>query len=301
MVYPLGNNSFNPDMPFGQNDKANVNNSYNNCIFDGLPDVRDEFDFEEMSRCYVGGGSGGGGNVNAYRRQHKQLLAKQQNAVPQRVQNNFSKETIALNSKQYSQSSAANVNMARKYLNKIVEVNSQSEYNRLSSADKRTTQMSIIGGIESTLNNGSKHKAQASDSWCALFISAINRDLGIKGWSNFCDVHQFVKKAKSEDRWHQMRSWPKPTKSAIKAQLSQMKPGYYIVFNGDKPDGNRRAHIGIIEFVDVKKGTVTIIEGNAKGAGGSKDKKDGVVRNVYSISDLINAGYGGYINTNGIK
>ena len=296
MVYPLGNNSFNPDMPFGQNDKANVNNSYNNCIFDNLPDVRDEFDFEEMSRCYVGGG-GGGTSVNDYRRKHKELQARPTAFVKSKL----SSQTIALNQKQYSSSSAANVNEARRYLNKIVEVSSQSEYNKLSAANKKSTQMALISGIESTLYNGTKHTAALSDDWCALFVSAINRNLGIKGWSTFCDVRQFVDKAKSENRWHKMSSWPNPTAKAIKAQLPGMRAGDYIIFNGNKPNGQRRAHIGIIEFVDTKNGTVTIIEGNAKGAGGSSDKRDAVVRNVYSISELINAGYGGYINTKGIK
>ena len=297
MVYPLGNNGFNPDNPFVSSDKANFDENYNNSIFGNIPDISEELDFDEMAKCYVGGRSSGY-NINDYRRQHNYLLNKHQTWVPKFVQNRLSKETIALNKKQYPASPAANVNLARKHLNITVEVSSQ-EYKNMNPNDRKFTQMAMIGGIQSTLSNGQIHTACPSDDWCALFISSINRDLGIEGWSHFCDVPQFVKKAKSENRWHKMSSWPKPTKKAIKAQLSGMKPGDYIVFNGDKPNGKRRGHIGIIEFVDVKNGTITTIEGNAKGS--SKDKTEGVVRKIYKISDLIKEGYGGYINTKGIK
>jgi hypothetical protein len=117
---------------------------------------------------------------------------------------------------------------------------------------------------------------------------------------------------------------------AIRKQLPQMHEGDFIIWKGDYvvplTDGSVQnssaSHIGIIEHVDLKKGLVTVIEGNAnvsemneeqervlvrtkadckRGAqtfGEYKDvnNRDGLIRKQYTIEELSKHGYTGFID-----
>jgi hypothetical protein len=116
----------------------------------------------------------------------------------------------------------------------------------------------------------------------------------------------------------------------IKAQLPNMKEGDFIIWKGQYavPQANGSAstatasHIGIIEYVDIENGIVTVIEGNAnisemdennervpvrtaadgkRGAqtrGEYKDvnNRDGLIRKQYTIEELSKHGYTGFID-----
>lgn len=116
----------------------------------------------------------------------------------------------------------------------------------------------------------------------------------------------------------------------IKAQLSGMHEGDFIIWKGDylvntgnsQISQNKASHIGLIEHVDLEKGIVTVIEGNAnvnemdnsneriliksreegkKGAqviGEYKEvnERDGLIRKQYTVEELAKHGYTGFID-----
>ena len=118
--------------------------------------------------------------------------------------------------------------------------------------------------------------------------------------------------------------------SQIQDQLKNMHEGDFIIWKSqyiaDFSDGSKKSqnssHIGIIESVDIENGTVTVIEGNAnefktgdnydretvktksEGITGGQEigemrevnRRDGLIRKVYTINDLANFGYSGFIN-----
>ena len=116
----------------------------------------------------------------------------------------------------------------------------------------------------------------------------------------------------------------------IKAQLPNMHEGDFIIWKGEyvvnigngQISSNKASHIGFIEHIDVEKGIVTVIEGNAnvsemdenneripvktaadgkRGAqiiGEYKDlnNRDGLIRKQYTIEELAKHGYTGFID-----
>lgn len=121
--------------------------------------------------------------------------------------------------------------------------------------------------------------------------------------------------------------------SALKEQLSKMHEGDFIVWASqyavptDKGIQTAQAsHIGIIESVNTNKGTVTVIEGNANintqgenservpvdsvdgdsrgnqqyGEFKEVNRRDGLIRKVYTIEDLAKHGYSGFIDNSKI-
>lgn len=120
----------------------------------------------------------------------------------------------------------------------------------------------------------------------------------------------------------------------IKRQLTSMTEGDLIIWKTDyaakNDDGSvsigNSSHIGIIEHVDLQSGVVTVIEGNAnepvtgkdferskvknakegingnQGIGEQKEinRRDGLIRKQYTIEQLANFGYSGYIDMQGL-
>lgn len=115
----------------------------------------------------------------------------------------------------------------------------------------------------------------------------------------------------------------------ISKQLSDMKEGDLIIWKSRYAAKTNEglhfwdaSHIGIIESADLEKGTVTVLEGNAniprsdntyeryivrnsaQGLNGDQvigepeelNRTDGLIRKVYTIQELANFGYSGYIN-----
>ena len=122
----------------------------------------------------------------------------------------------------------------------------------------------------------------------------------------------------------------------IKAQLPKMHGGDFIIWKGDylvdlgngKTNSSKSSHIGLIEHVDLEKGIITVIEGNANvnnmsdnqerklvktiqdGKKGAQaigeyeeiNNRDGLIRKQHTIEDLAKHGYTGFIdNSSRIK
>lgn len=223
------------------------------------------------------------------------------NVATPRVRQYLSQETINTNNKQYPRSSVSYINIARTYLNKIVEVDTMSEYNRMSKAEQDTTQMKIIEGLIS-YPYGNKVVAAPGQSWCAWSVSSILKSSGIKSVPVFSTVDQYVLWGNENKRYVRCKSNNgHSTASGIKEQLPKIKQGDLIIFKAKRATGSRASHIGIIEFTDINNGTITVLEGNNKGQGDKSDSKDGYVRRVYTISELVEKGYSGYIKMAGVR
>lgn len=113
----------------------------------------------------------------------------------------------------------------------------------------------------------------------------------------------------------------------IKAQLPKMNEGDFIIWktdyaiNSNPPHFLKASHIGIIESVDLKSGTIIVIEGNANeyvtennervlvqnnkqringdqliGEPQEVNRRDGLIRKVYKAEDFAKYGYSGFID-----
>ncbi|MBR1942449.1 CHAP domain-containing protein [bacterium] len=180
-------------------------------------------------------------------------------------------------------------------------------------------------------------------SWCAAFANRVGHDSGILGENqNFCGVQQFIDWGTRNHRYKpiatnttragNLEEDRAARTSQISQQIPSMKSGDYIIWKSPqyqvKTDQGLRtqhsSHIGVIESVDRRNGTVTVIEGNAnvnrtdgnneryvvrtaqQGKKGNQgigelqetNERDGLIRKTYTIADLAKFGYSGYIDNN---
>ena len=76
----------------------------------------------------------------------------------------------------------------------------------------------------------------------------------------------------------------------------------FIIWKCKNNLGKSMSHIGMIESVDKINGTITVLEGNANEYNRTNtsvtkvNARDGFIRKVYTINELINSGYSGYID-----
>lgn len=224
-----------------------------------------------------------------------------------------------------NQPNTALVRNAQVYINRVWE-DTTSHYNFLTKLGK---------------NNADYYKNSA---WCALTVSILAKEAGINIGTDFLPtVDGFIKWA---GRRYKKIPTNKLNASNVKQererraveisnqiQSGKIKEGDFIIWKGDKAvkDGqnwkiNHASHIGIIESVDRKNGTVTVIEGNAnitltdkngepllvkneqQGKNGNqnigevqeKNPHDGLIRKTYTIEELARNGYSGYIDNAGL-
>jgi len=195
------------------------------------------------------------------------------------------------------------------------------------------TQYKVIG------NNGS-----ITDAWCAHTVSYLAKESGMNIGAHKSSVQGFINWAGKDYKPIGMKFMTKDNyiqerenrAKQIKAQLSNMKEGDFIIWKANNMNcgtylvetgsGNMKSltssHIGIIEHVDLEKGIVTVIEGNAneaksevgqerimvtnssEGKNGHQsvgeiqevNRRDGLIRKQYTIEDLAAYGYSGYID-----
>lgn len=245
----------------------------------------------------------------------------------------FSDKTLKLNQKSYFHTTTL-LNEAEKYLG-IYEI-SAAEYKKLKKENPEelnNTQYRVIGshGVitdqwcahtvsyiaeQSGMKIG-KHKGSVQN-----FIDWAGRDYKRITTKNMTRINY---KEERQNRANQ-----------IKKQLPDMHEGDFIVWKTNSAnngsfivlleDGtlqqNERSHIGIIENVDLENVIVTVIEGNANenttegnseritvktkedGINGAQkigeyqevNRRDGLIRKQYTIQDLANFGYSGYID-----
>lgn len=218
----------------------------------------------------------------------------------------------------------------------LIEV-TPKEYVTLSPNQKQKTQMKIVGELGGDANqqwcaytvsymakqakmNIGGSKARVSD-----FISWANR----KGTYNSIKSKPMTAAKMSIERANRA--------AQIKEQLPSMHEGDFIIWKNDYAvnttkgvDINNSSHIGIIETVDKNRGVVTVIEGNANesvdpagnaervkitknnkstlGVNGNQiedeyqevNRRDGLIRKEYTIQELANFGYSGFIDNSKI-
>lgn len=204
------------------------------------------------------------------------------------------------------------------------------EYNRMKAENPeelKNTQAIIVGDY------GMKNGHQ----WCAYTVGYFAQKAGmnmpqlstVQAYiDKYIDDYKQIKTNKmtsdnyQEERLNRMKQ--------IKAQLSEMHEGDFIIWKGgylvntdnSQISQNKASHIGLIEHVDLEKGIVTVIEGNAnvnemdnnneripvksreegkKGAqviGEYKEvnERDGLIRKQYTVEELAKHGYTGFID-----
>ena len=209
-----------------------------------------------------------------------------------------------------------------------------AEYNKLSDAEKSQTQMKVIG-THGTVDH----------AWCAHTVSYLCRCAGVDIGEHKKAVQQFIAWGISKKTYKPISTNKMTDKNftqerqaraeQIKTQLSNMHEGDFIIWksqfavkvkganNSSELKTNKASHIGIIESVNVKQGTVTVLEGNAniskvprdgnervivsnekEGVTGNQEvgeyqelnRRDGLIRKTYTINELAKFGYSGYID-----
>lgn len=229
---------------------------------------------------------------------------------------------------------------AREYLNEGYYEYTQAEIDQMKRQhqDISHTQHTFL---EPFLGVGTgNNKVTEDSSWCAAFVNRIAHDTGILNeHQNFCGVQQFIDWGTKNGRYRpiEQNTTSQQTLEAdratrreqIKKQLPEMRSGDFIIWKSGNFQvktnqgikNQHSSHIGIIESVDRKNGTVTVIEGNAntnitgqheryvvqnenQGKNGNQsvgemqevNPRDGLIRKTYTIEDLANFGYSGYIS-----
>lgn len=201
------------------------------------------------------------------------------------------------------------------------------EYALLTKEQKMKTQGLVIG----------KH-GPITDQWCAHTVSYICEKSKINIGPHKSGVSQFISWA--GNRYKSIKTQEITVKNytaerqrraeQISKQLNNMKEGDLIVWKTDYAAKNddksiyieKASHIGFIESVNIAKGIVTVIEGNAnepvtgknfdrskvknknEGINGNQsigepkemNRRDGLIRKQYTIEDLAKFGYSGYID-----
>lgn len=222
------------------------------------------------------------------------------------------------------------LNIAQNYLG-IMEV-TPDELAKMSPSEKRKTQALIIGD-----------KGKVDEAWCAHTVSFLSKKAGMNVGPYKKAVSAYIHWAKENKSWRPIETKQmtgnnigaerKSRAIQIQKQLKNMKEADFIVWKSqfsvktNKGIKNVQAsHIGIIESVDTKKGTVTVIEGNAnisKSSNGTEryvvendlqgvygnqsvgefqevNRTDGLIRKTYTVDELAKFGYSGFIDNSKI-
>ena len=255
------------------------------------------------------------------------IINTEAKTVPVVNENVFEQDTVELNSRRF------------KHRTRLLEVAQDSlglyeittaEYaimKQKNPEELKNTQAVIVGDY------GMKHGHQ----WCAYTVGYLAQEAGLD-IEKFSTVQAYINKYKKD--YNQISSHTMTKENykeercarakEIEKQLPNMNEGDFIIWKGDyivpqtngKVQKSTASHIGIIEHVDLEKGIVTVIEGNAnisemnehqeripvrtsadckRGAqtfGEYKDtnNRDGLIRKQYTIEELSKHGYTGFID-----
>ena len=247
----------------------------------------------------------------------------------QEINNNnaFEKDTLELNRLKY-QHDTEFLKVAQDSLGLYEITSAEYEYlKRENPEELKNTQAVIVGDY------GMKNSHQ----WCAYTVGYLAQEAGldiakfsaVQAYINEYkeDYNQISRQEMTQGNYNQERL---ARAEEIRKQLPKMHEGDFIIWKGDYvvPQANgtiqksKASHIGIIEHVDLEKGVVTVIEGNAnvsetneyqervpvktkadckRGAqtfGEYKEinNRDGLIRKQYTIEELSKHGYTGFID-----
>ncbi len=239
----------------------------------------------------------------------------------------FEQDTIDLNSQRFKHSTKL-LEIAQDSLGIYEITAAEYEYlKRVNPDELKNTQAAIVGDY------GMKNNHQ----WCAYTVGYLAKEAGMN-MPQLSTVQAYIDKYNSDYNritLNKMNSQNYQTErlsraKQIEAQLPNMHEGDFIIWKGDylvpltngSVQKSTASHIGIIEHVDLERGIVTVIEGNAnisemneeqervpvrteydcrRGAqtyGEYKDtnNRDGLIRKQYTIEELSKHGYTGFID-----
>lgn len=275
-------------------------------------------------------------SIHTAAKQNQPALSNAQPVQPMSIkgQKSFGTKTTTLLNKTYNHKTKL-LDIAQSNLG-LVEVTPE-EYAKLTPEQQKRTQMKIVGAMGGGVNHqwcaytvsymakqvgmnigGSKAQVSQFISWAQKngTYRAIN--------SNKISANNMITERESRAK-------------QIEDQLPKMHEGDFIIWKNDYAtrtdigiDTNQSSHIGIIESVDTKPGIVTVIEGNANesydpagpvervqitsknkstlGVNGNQiedeyqevNRRDGLIRKQYTVQELANFGYSGFIDNSKI-
>ena len=247
------------------------------------------------------------------------------------VRTPFGKKTMDL---MYIEKHKTNLlNTAQKYLG-LQEVTPQ-EYTNLSAENKSKTQIRMIKGKDGNpAHQWCAHTVSSISKEAGMDIGPHKKY--VQQFVDWGEENKTYKKIHTTKMTAANYKDERNERSAqIKQQLNSMHEGDYIIWKAQfaaKVNGKsgiseyESSHIGIIESVDKENGTVTVIEGNAnisvvppdgdrvvvktkaEGVIGNQEigefqevnRRDGLIRKIYTIDELAKFGYSGFIDNSAI-
>ncbi len=247
------------------------------------------------------------------------------------VRTPFGKKTMDL---MYIEKHKTNLlNTAQKYLG-LQEVTPQ-EYTNLSAENKSKTQMRMVKGKGGNpAHQWCAHTVSSISKEAGMDIGPHKKY--VQQFVDWGEENKTYKKIHTTKMTAANYKDERNERSAqIKQQLNSMHEGDYIIWKAQfaaKVNGKsgiseyESSHIGIIESVDKENGTVTVIEGNAnisvvppdgdrvvvktkaEGVIGNQEigefkevnRRDGLIRKIYTIDELAKFGYSGFIDNSAI-
>ena len=225
------------------------------------------------------------------------------------------------------------LNIAQKYLG-LQEVTPQ-EYNRLSNENKSKTQMKMIKGKDANpAHQWCAHTVSSISKEAGMDIGPHKKYVQqFVEWGEENKTYKKINTTKMTAKNYKAERAKRAVQ--IKQQLNNMHEGDYIIWKAQFAANvigkngiseYEASHIGIIESVDKKTGKITVIEGNAnisivppngdrtvvktkaEGIIGNQEvgefkeinRRDGLIRKIYTIDELAKFGYSGFIDNSAI-
>lgn len=258
------------------------------------------------------------------------LSLKQTKITPPKVGNvtkPFESRTMSLMYKVPHKTNLLNV--AQNHLG-IQEVTEQ-EYSKLSQKEKQNTQMHLIGKHGELNHQWCAHTVSHLSEEAGMDIGGHKKSVQqFVDWATENKTYRPIKEQEiTKNNYKQERA---SREKQIKQQTKSMHEGDFIIWKSSYvaqlPKGQlaqtKSSHIGIIESVN-PNGTVTVIEGNAneartdkaerelvnvsyEGVSGNQEvgefqeanRRDGLIRKIYTPKELASFGYSGYIDNSKI-
>ena len=221
------------------------------------------------------------------------------------------------------------LNVAQNHLG-IQEV-TQDEYDKLSPQEKRNTQMHLIGDYGKLNHQWCAHTVSHLSEEAGMNIDGHKKSVKeFIDWATDKKTYKPIKEQEitpknyKQERASREKQIRQQTKSMHEGDYIIWKSSYMVQLSGGQLKKFDASHIGIIESVN-PDGSITVIEGNAneiksdkgereivnapwEGIYGNQEvgefqelnRRDGLIRKVYTPKELAKFGYSGFIDNSKI-
>lgn len=239
----------------------------------------------------------------------------------------FEQKTMSLMYKKPHKTNLLNV--AQNHLG-IQEV-TQDEYDKLSPQEKRNTQMHLIGDYGELNHQWCAHTVSHLSEEAGMKIDGHKKSVKeFIDWATDKKTYKPIKEQEitpknyKQERASREKQIRQQTKSMHEGDYIIWKSSYMVQLSGGQLKEFGASHIGIIESVN-PDGSITVIEGNAneiksdkgereivnapwEGIYGNQEvgefqelnRRDGLIRKVYTPKELAKFGYSGFIDNSKI-